>query len=526
MKPLITLLAFLTLFSPAFSQQPAPAASQLDIYSNETEARLLKRVAADSTVDLFELMLASDNFSGGALTLEVCRQKPDVFLAQNSLNGQATAKEIKKLFKKIHDAFLVKYEDNPAFSQLFSNGIYNCATATALYALLLDRMGIPYAIHEAPTHVYMVVAPYTHRVIFETTAPGMMIMQANDKMKTEYLEYLLKNKLITREEMQQNKDEVFNKYFYPDKEIRLRQLAGIIYHNAAVTAAQKEDHITAYKNFEKAYILYPEEKYRYLASGFLAIQINNVMKADQDKRLQLYQRYAEIGDKEQGNKSMLAFLDEERETMLFKSPDLLKYQQLYAAARLLVRDSATAVELRHDHYKDMARYYYLMKFPDTCLLYLDSAYALYPNDLLTKENYTVALLDMLQTIDSMPKIIDTIRYFSARLPFIEKNRNVQEYNIESLARHTYALLAYKEDYKDGLKYYKQLEAVLRKWPEFARKHQDRLVELTGKLAGYYVRQEKYKEAQQFLRTALEVFPGDEDILYRLQHVDKMVSKGK
>ncbi|MFV0605748.1 MAG: hypothetical protein ACK5NK_07905 [Niabella sp.] len=114
----------------------------------------------------------------------------------------------------MHKAFLIKYIDNPRFSEIFITGNYNCATASALYAFILDKIGIAYQIRETPTHVYIVADPAGANVLFETTTPGMKSVQMNEKFQHEYLNYLQKNKIITEEEARNDKkSKVFEKYF-------------------------------------------------------------------------------------------------------------------------------------------------------------------------------------------------------------------------------------------------------------------------------------------------------------------------
>ena len=68
-------------------------------------------------------------------------------------------KKIKYIYQLVHDRFLSKYQEENRFYEIIKNGNYNCVTATALYALFFERLAIPYAIKEEPTHVYLVAYP-------------------------------------------------------------------------------------------------------------------------------------------------------------------------------------------------------------------------------------------------------------------------------------------------------------------------------------------------------------------------------
>jgi len=62
-------------------------------------------------------------------------------------------KKIRYIYDLVHSRFLIKYEAENRFYEIIRTGKYNCVTATALYALLFEALGIPYAIKEEPTHV-------------------------------------------------------------------------------------------------------------------------------------------------------------------------------------------------------------------------------------------------------------------------------------------------------------------------------------------------------------------------------------
>lgn len=110
---------------------------------------------------------------------EVISEDHDEFL--NDLKGLITKLEshkkeqpsnrfIKKVFNKVHNRFLKKYESQSIFNDLTESGDYNCLTATALYMIVFDNLDIEFSAHEKKDHIFL-VAKGKSNVIIETTDP-------------------------------------------------------------------------------------------------------------------------------------------------------------------------------------------------------------------------------------------------------------------------------------------------------------------------------------------------------------------
>jgi hypothetical protein len=260
---------------------------------------------------------------------------------------EINVKDLKRIYKEVHEAFLVKYVDNPAFGQIFQNGNYNCATASALYAFLLDKFAISYAIRETPTHVYIVAAPETNNVMFETTTPGTQIMTFNDKVKSQFVDYLYENKMISKEEYTGgDKNELFNKYFYSDKPIGIKELCGLLYYNKGVEAIQAEKYLDAYRHFEKSYFLYPEEKLKYFLTLSLTMVVYKEEQLTDDEKLPYYFRYIQLDNKKLGQQMIAEYVTKARKKLLFQNPDLPKYHTMYRSVLNQITDTGLVYAMR------------------------------------------------------------------------------------------------------------------------------------------------------------------------------------
>jgi len=75
-------------------------------------------------------------------------------------------------FYYIHQKLLKNYTEYASLDQTLTKGAYDCVTATAMYALFLFELDVPYAIVETNYHIYILGFPGTdHEVLMETTDP-------------------------------------------------------------------------------------------------------------------------------------------------------------------------------------------------------------------------------------------------------------------------------------------------------------------------------------------------------------------
>jgi len=167
-----------------------------------------------------------------------------LFLDQlgEKIESKSKKKSLKIIFKEIHKKYFIQYKDNPSFDKIFSAGIYNCLTASALYSLVFDYLEISYQIREKPSHVYVVAYPQDLKVIVESTLPAEGLYQLKDKDLKKVREELYKNKIISEEESKSiNDDELWEAYVLADKEINLQNLIGLHYFNLGIASIINED---------------------------------------------------------------------------------------------------------------------------------------------------------------------------------------------------------------------------------------------------------------------------------------------
>ncbi|MCF3107436.1 hypothetical protein LL912_01455 [Niabella sp. CC-SYL272] len=488
------------------------------IFRNEGEKKSLTKLHF-SDEDYLDLYLQT----GDAADVNAAKQKINHYLSGAGRYGQPLkSKDLKKLYKSVHEAFFRRYVDNPSFGQIFSTGDYNCATASALYALLLQQLSVLYDIRETPSHIYIVADPAAANIVFETTAPGIKIYQVTDKFKTQYLNYLISNKIVTASDVSGgNRDAVFEKHFYGDEKIDRKKLAGLLYYNMGVDALTKEDYTKAYQNFEKAYLLYPSKRIAYLASLSLGSLMAEKEKEVSDDAWPYGLRYLELNKTDDAKELFQGYCARLLKRYLFEQPEPAKVHRFYGKMLPYVTDTSLKRLLQYDYYYETAHHLYIKSNYDSSLVYLDAAYQLTPQNLLLQELIAQSLIQK-----SMPmsgKVADTVivsrmEHYFERYPFLKSSPKVRGLYIIGLASAT-ADLFQKNQKAAGDQMLKRFFGLMETDLPAVKDLQPYWAVLISEAYIYHIRQKQYKEARQFLLKVKKYIPDNEEVNKRIGYLD-------
>lgn len=291
-------------------------------------------------------------------------------------------KKIKKIHKEVHKAFLKKYVLQNHFPAIFTKGEYNCVSATALYALVLEQLQIPFTLKETPSHVYLLAYPETERISLESTDPQIGYVVFNDKFKSEYVSQLRRMKLISEQEFQtKSLNTLFEETYFENQDISFQELIALQYYNDGLYHLEKEEFQKGLWQFEKAYRLYPSSRIAYLVYSTTVLglekkpfsdslyidylgRLANIEGVDNLKEITKGE-FARFTLDQLSNKSQLAYYDR----MFHK---LLSYIQ--------EGDSLLANELSHIYYYEKSRKAYNKGEFTAALQFIEEAYRLFPQD--------------------------------------------------------------------------------------------------------------------------------------------------
>ncbi|WP_192821682.1 hypothetical protein [Rufibacter sp. LB8] len=299
-------------------------------------------------------------------------------LEVSKIKEKPLAKQVKLIFDTTHKRFLKKYEEIASFDQILKTGTYNCVSATALYALVLERYNIAYEIKQLPTHVYLVADPAGANIMMESTNPSGGYFAPDARFKKSYVEYLQKGKLVSDEEVKTKGVEgVFKEQFKADKAISFQQLAALQYYNEGVKQYEDQSYEKAGKAFQKAYLLYPTNETRYLLTSALGQQMDGI-NYDKLEQVELLTSYYAM---QPGDAYRDEFTNDFKimtQKHLLDKPDTAFYNKIYASFLSTARDSVSYKDIAYVYHFHNGRVQALNNQYVASLAYLTKAYAYNP----------------------------------------------------------------------------------------------------------------------------------------------------
>lgn len=338
-------------------------------------------------------------------------------------NKKKNSKKIKSIYSDIHDTFFDQYEEKNLFSEIFKNGKYNCVSATGLYAVVLDKLNIPYEIKEEPTHVFIVAYPKTDQIIVEATNPIAGYTQFSSTFKKDFVDKLVNSKLIGSEESSSlSTEELFNKYFFSKKNIDLKELVGLQYYNDGLYKMADQDFKKALMQLEKSYYLYPNERTGYLmylnGASFLS-KINY----DDENYLPILLKLARFEKYGVSNDMIVNEYSGIINYLLFEKGNLLANDSTYKKFYNVINDSTYHNEINYLHFYETARYYYTRGNYEKSLDYGAKAYQTKPNNVQTQTFLIASLGNKLNRIQDIEKINDIVDRYKTNYPKLIENDN-------------------------------------------------------------------------------------------------------
>lgn len=147
--------------------------------------------------------------------------------------GRRLPAQVKALHNYLHSEALFTYRPASTVVDIFARRQYACITSTALYAAILERAGVSYAIVRQPEHVFIVAWERRDTLLIETTDP----LQGYDfpLSATAYTDYASILEL---------------------PQLSFSELMGCQYYNQGVVAMYAGQTEEARVYFQKAYQLY------------------------------------------------------------------------------------------------------------------------------------------------------------------------------------------------------------------------------------------------------------------------------
>lgn len=420
-------------------------------------------------------------------------------------------KYIDNIYKEVHNTLLQKYKLQTSFDEVFTEGAYNCVTASSLYALVFDELAVPYELKELPSHVYIIAFP-TEQIVVESTNPKSGFYTIDDNYKNQYVSDLIENKMVSSAEASQSTvDEIFDHfYFNKEKSIEFRQLLGLQYYNQGVYHMQNKEYRKAIEELEKATYLYPSGGCAYnLLISMAKVLDNTDYKGNRDI-IYLARMTRMPNEFELSDDHVLGAFSKITSELLISKGEKASYDSIYAELTgLMVHNDSVKNKVDLIYNFETARYYSLSGEYEKSIPHAINALKGEPTNLQTQVMVTELLraqfLAQYKRDEVDTNVIEKLVALQDSVPEIWKNARFKQLYIDLFAAVIGVYVEQGEQHR-CLKLLENLEALADEnelLPE-----QQITSYICSEVAKYYFRKGSYGNARKAAKLGLKYYPND------------------
>ncbi|MEP5610851.1 MAG: hypothetical protein ABJP45_01315 [Cyclobacteriaceae bacterium] len=257
----------------SFSQEKYISFEEIE-FDSPLQRKVLKEISDGEGTEVFDAFLVIATEDSSSFEKWKVFYEKEMEVLKNRKPQKKLAKDVKNIYDNLHEKFLRKYEYVAYFDQIFENGVYNCVTAVALYAMSFERLGISYSIKETPTHVYIVADPEDSQLLIETTDPVSGFKTFSPGFKENYVAQLAMMKLVDQSDVSdKGLYTLFDEFYFGGADLSLKQLVGIQFYNLGVSALENNDYYSAWRALSKAQLFHSTDQ----IDRLLFVSIANVL---------------------------------------------------------------------------------------------------------------------------------------------------------------------------------------------------------------------------------------------------------
>jgi len=510
-----TRLVFILLIIMSFNQIDAQTDS--DCFETALEEKLFAEIADSAEIDYLEMFLAIDSDEIHQIKKQLNEFEQELLSSTTRIRNIKRA--LKIIYRDVHEKFFTKYVEQVFFSEIFETGHYNCVTATALYALVLEKLGIDYIIKETPTHVYLIADPSETSFLFESTLPATGAIQFSYKYQKDFVDYLHDNKIISDEEYRKyDVNFLFMEYYSKDVTIDLHELAAIQYYNDGIYHANEENFEKAYCSLVKARTLYPSNTINYMLNFAVSNLLDTEYESENPDPEHLSNYLILNNNSDAAMQRGVNYFNDISIKMVVERSEIDQYKKFFSNLDFKKIDTVYQGKLSEVYNSVLCYYYYLKGEYITALNYIQGAYRINPKDIETQQMVKELAAKVLVGMKENRAMLDSLNHMTKRFPFLYEDKDIGSLRIWSLC-HLISNSFMESDFQNGRKYIQQLEMFTKTGPELGQTRSN-IVAAFAQASAAYVQDEQYAQAEDILKRGLTIVPGDMVLTNRLKTVSE------
>lgn len=473
-------------------------------------------------IDIISLLISFDSDSSYS---EYVKKRLDGFyyyIKSKNLEKKPEKIFAREIFKEAHAFFLKKYEEHISFSRIFKNGYYNCVSATALFAIILENYNIPYYIKETPTHVYLVAFPNSHNILFETTSP-QGFFAPDTKMKETYVNWMIRAKFTTQEYVDKlGYPTAFQELYYPRDNIDLTEIAGIQYYNETVNVSQETNYVEAIRNILKACVLHPSKRNDFFKVNLIETHLNSSKFETIEDITYIITLGNSVRD-EVAKKDVVGIFKNVIKEQLFENSNDTIFKQSYRLLEKGIRDSTLLSEITLQYNIGLAGWSAVKGKLDDAIKYGRLAYQKNIKNTAIQEIIWRSIVSRMSTTVGNTKEIEILNNYQNEFPFLKDNNYFR-----SLLALNYAYTGYRQFLADnpeeGYKLMHLLELEIQDKGVDSMVNESQVALLYAEAGAYHFRMKDYKKAREIILKGFTYAPEDSELKERLKITEEEIKK--
>jgi len=425
-------------------------------------------------------------------------------------------KKISLIYTIVNDEVLSRYEEKILFPDIFKTGNFNCLTASAYYGFLFTDLNVGFDFRETMNHVHPVAYPSTLQIKVETTDPLNGFQYFDSKLKLQFVGYLINAKIISKEEAKNTTiDSIFNKFYFPESSIGLKELAGLQYLNDALYRFGDGSFDQSFIQIQKAYYLYPSNRVStlmlFLLSGCISEQ--DYKEVEDVSYIALASRF--IGNNLDEKLLLSEFASLTEEVLVSRSQTVL-YDQMFDTLMNSIDEGNTKISIETQYHFQKGRVLMSTFRIKEALAHFEKALSLQPEN-LELQTLTVQSLAYSFSTASNQEIVKNIEDFELRFPLMQTNEgfiSLQMIGYLQLGEEKFDF----EKPAEGELLLKKFENLFRLHPGISIQY-EKVGDAYSAAAVYYFKRNNKISAKAWLNRGLVISPENYQLMYRLRALD-------
>ncbi len=208
--------------------------------------------------------------------------------ALRNIKANSDLKQLEQIFSQTHRKLLKSYVPYSQFNELIESGKYDCLSATALFSLIFDELGVRYKIIETNYHIFLVVHTSRGEVLLETTDRFNGFMTDASVIAARIKSYQ-ENRLADtgRQNLYAFQSNIY-------QEVTPEKLTGLLYFNQAIRLYNKHLWVACGEKLDNAIALYETSRTAELAALLVhAVNGSDLNFEEKQKFVLRYHKYLE-----------------------------------------------------------------------------------------------------------------------------------------------------------------------------------------------------------------------------------------